>query len=104
LEVLARPPYDAEGNVMAVDGGAKATYVYNALNQRVRATVGGTATEYFFNAGGQRVSECNGSTGAQLEGKYHWGAMPVAYYASGSTHFEQQDWAQSGYAPPILAE
>ena len=31
--------YDAEGNITAVDGGATASYVYNALNQRVR-TVG----------------------------------------------------------------
>ena len=29
--------YDAEGNITAVDGGATAAYVYNALNQRVRA-------------------------------------------------------------------
>jgi hypothetical protein len=28
--------YDAEGNITAVDGGGKASYVYNALNQRVR--------------------------------------------------------------------
>jgi hypothetical protein len=28
--------YDAEGNIVQVDGGATASYVYNALNQRVR--------------------------------------------------------------------
>jgi RHS repeat-associated protein len=75
-----------------VDGGQTATYVYNALNQRVRATVGGAATEYVFNASGQRVSEWNGTTRAQLKGKYYWGGKPVAYYANGSTHFEHQDW------------
>ena len=84
--------YDAEGNITAVDGGQTATYVYNALNQRVRATVGGAATEYVFNASGQRVSEWNGTTRAQLKGKYYWGGKPVAYYANGSTHFEHQDW------------
>jgi hypothetical protein len=41
--------YDAEGNITAVDSGSTATYVYNALNQRVRATVGGAITEYVFN-------------------------------------------------------
>jgi RHS repeat-associated protein len=90
--------YYAEGNITAVDGGSTATYVYNALNQRVRTTVNsGTPTEFVFNANGQRVSEWNASTRAQLKGKYYWGATPVAYYttaASGSAgaHFEHQDW------------
>jgi RHS repeat-associated protein len=83
--------FDAEGHITAVDGGQTATYVYNALNQRVRATVGGAITEYLFNAAGQRVSEWNGATRTQLKGKYYWGAKPVAYYAGG-THFEHQDW------------
>jgi len=90
--------YDAEGNITAVTGNASATYVYNALNQRVRTTVSsGTPTEFVFNANGQRVSEWNGTTRAQLKGKYYWGGTPVAYYttaASGSAgaHFEHQDW------------
>ncbi len=47
--------YDAEGNITAVSGNASATYVYNALNQRVRTTVNsGTPTEFVFNAGKNR--------------------------------------------------
>jgi len=91
--------YDAEGNITAVDGGTTAQYVYNAQNQRVRATVGSTAIEYVFNAAGQRVSEWNGTTRAQLKGKYYWGGKPVAYYTTASdtnaavgAHFEHQDW------------
>jgi RHS repeat-associated protein len=84
--------YDAEGNIISVDSGSTAQYVYNALNQRVRSVVGSTATEYLFNASGQRVSEWNGTTQAQLKGKYYWGATPVAYYAGGAAHFEHQDW------------
>jgi RHS repeat-associated protein len=84
--------YDAEGHITAVDGGQTASYVYNALNQRVQVTAGGTITNYVFNAAGQRVSEWNGATNAQIEGKYYWGAKPVAYYAGGTTHFEHQDW------------
>jgi RHS repeat-associated protein len=84
--------YDAEGNITAVDSGSTAQYVYNALNQRVRAVVGSTAAEYVFNAGGQRVSEWNGTSRAQLKGKYYLGAMPVAFYAGGAAHFEHQDW------------
>ncbi len=84
--------YDAEGHITAVDGGQTATYVYNALGQRVRSVVGSTITEYVFNAAGQRVSEWNGTTHLQLKGKYYWGSKPVAYYANGATHFEHQDW------------
>jgi len=84
--------FDAEGNITAVDSGQTATYVYNAQNQRVRATVGSAITEYVFSAAGQRVSEWNGTTRAQLKGKYYWGAKPVAYYAGGAAHFEHQDW------------
>jgi len=28
--------YDAEGNVLQVDGGSTATYVYDAMNRRLR--------------------------------------------------------------------
>ena len=37
--------YDAEGNITAIDGGATAQYVYNALNQRVRTVVGSSVTD-----------------------------------------------------------
>ncbi len=64
---------------------------------RERSMAGSAATEYVFNAAGQRVSEWNGTTHAQLKGKYYWGGAPVAFYttaASGSAgaHFEHQDW------------
>ena len=84
--------FDAEGNITSVDSGGTAQYVYNALNQRVKATAGSAATEYVFSAAGQRVSEWNGTTRAQIKGKYYWGATPVAYYANGAAHFEHQDW------------
>jgi RHS repeat-associated protein len=84
--------YDAEGNIVTVDGGSTATYVYNALNQRVRSLVGSTPAEFVFNAGGQRVSEWNASTHVQIKGHYYWGGTPVAYYDTSATHFEHQDW------------
>ncbi|HEU5400120.1 MAG TPA: RHS repeat-associated core domain-containing protein [Terriglobales bacterium] len=84
--------YDADGNVTQVDGGATATYTYNAFNQRVRVDQGSTATEYVFNASGQRVSMWDGHTLAQIQGQYYWGSMPVAFYSGGSLHFQHQDW------------
>jgi hypothetical protein len=84
--------YDAEGNVTAVDRGSTAQYFYNALNQRIRTVVGSTATEFVFNEAGKRVSIWNGSTQAQIQGQYYWGAKPVAFYASGVTNFQYQGW------------
>jgi YD repeat-containing protein len=84
--------YDAEGNITAVDGGTTAQYVYDALNHRVRTLVGSATTDFLFNAAGQRVSEWNGTTHAQLKGHYYLGGKPVAFYASGATHFQHQDW------------
>jgi len=89
--------YDAEGNITAVTGNTSATYVYNALNQRVRTVTSSATTEFVFNANGQRVSEWNGTTRAQLKGKYYWGGLPVAYYTtagsgSAGAHFEHSDW------------
>jgi RHS repeat-associated protein len=84
--------YDAEGNILTVDGGSTATYVYNALNQRVRALVNSTPSELVFNAGGQRVSEWNAATHAQIKGHYYWGGTPMAYYDPSTTHFQHQDW------------
>src|SRR5579884_4236277 len=40
--------YDAEGNVVAVDGGATAAYVYDALNNRVQVNANGLITQYAF--------------------------------------------------------
>ena len=57
--------------------------------------VSGAPTEVVFNAAGQRFSEWNGTTRAQLQGKYYLGIHPVAFYTNGSgaaAHFEHQDW------------
>jgi len=84
--------YDAEGNITAVDGGATAQYVFNALNQRVRAVTGSSSMEFVFNPSGQRVSEWDGTTHNLDQGRYLWGSTPVAFYAGGTTHFDHQDW------------
>ncbi len=95
--IMTTYTYDTEGNIVKVDSGSTAAYVYDALNHRVQTTVGSTATEFVFNANGQRVSELT-SAGAALKGHYYWGATPVAFYtttASGDgagAHFEHQDW------------
>jgi RHS repeat-associated protein len=84
--------YDAEGNILAVDGGSTASYQYNALNQRVETTVSGAPQNFVYNAAGQRVTIWNANTGAQTQGQYYWGGKRVAFYSGGSAHFQHQDW------------
>jgi len=45
--------YDAEGSVIAVDGGQTAQYSYNALNQRVQVTVPSGIYQYVLNPAGK---------------------------------------------------
>jgi hypothetical protein len=58
------------------------TYIYDALNHRVKTTVGPTTTEFVFNQAGQRASEWNGTPHQQLKGHYYAGGKPVAYYTT----------------------
>jgi len=51
--------YDAEGRMISVDSGTTATYVYNALGQRVEKDVGGYYTEYLFDKDGSVAGEYN---------------------------------------------
>lgn len=84
--------YDADGNVIAVDGGATATYAYNALNQRVEVKSGGDGQEFVFNLNGRRISTWDVNSGGQIQGQVYWGSMPVEFYENSAAHFEHQDW------------
>src|SRR5271166_3668311 len=57
--------YDAEGNIVTVDGAAQ--YVYDAFNMRVKATsANGTVLHYAYNSGGQRISTWDVSGNIEL--------------------------------------
>ena len=49
--------YDAEGNILQVDSGSTATYVYDALNRRIRAQTSASAYEYSYDYANRRVSQ-----------------------------------------------
>jgi len=84
--------YDAEGNIVSVDGTAQ--YVYDAFNQLVKVTsANGTVQRFAYNLGGQRVSTWDVS-GNLVTAKYYVNGNPIAYYSNtdGYLHFEHQDW------------
>jgi len=86
--------YDAENNVIKVDGGSTAVYTYDALNKRVRIDQTSGSQEFLFNVNGQRVSIWNPANETQVQGQFYWGSTPLAFYttASGQTYFQHQDW------------
>jgi RHS repeat-associated protein len=77
--------YDAEGRLISVDSGSTASYVYNALGERVEKSVGGTYTEYVFDKDGNPLGENNRSgwtdTWVIFSGQH------VAHYENGVTYF-----------------
>jgi len=59
--------YDADGNLISVDGGATATYYYDSLNQRVRVAPTRGTYEFVYDTFGRRVSTWLASTRAFVE-------------------------------------
>jgi RHS repeat-associated protein len=90
--------YDAEGNILTVDNGATAAYVYDANNRRVNVTTASGTYDYVYDFMGRRVSEwspSSGHVGAPLGGRVYWGSQQqqVAFVSgSGATYFDHQDY------------
>jgi RHS repeat-associated protein len=85
--------YDAEGNVLTVDGGSTGQYVYDALNCRVWVEASGSTYEYLYDFAGRRISSWLQPSNFGNEGRIYWDGQQIAYRASnGDTYFEHQDW------------
>lgn len=88
--------YDAEGNLLEVDGGNTASYVYDALNQRVAVSVPSSATpklEFTYDFAGRRITTWDANANFGIQGQVWWGSTPIAYRgAQGRTYFQQSDW------------
>jgi len=70
--------YDAEGNLISVDNGATAIYVYDALNRRVRVQTASATDEYIYDYANRRISTWL-PNGAGIEGRIYWGNLLVAF-------------------------
>jgi RHS repeat-associated protein len=77
--------YDAEGRLISVDNGSTASYVYNALGERVEKDVAGTYTEYVFDKDGNPVGENNRTTWTDTWVIFN--GQHVAHYENGETYF-----------------
>jgi RHS repeat-associated protein len=85
--------YDAENRITKVDGGATATYVYDALGHRVRKTTGGGSTDYIYNSEGNVVAEWGPGCGSVCwtVGYIYFGGSLLAQYQSSTTYFVRRD-------------
>jgi RHS repeat-associated protein len=89
--------YDAEGNILTVDGCGNGNYVYDAMNRRVRIQTSATTTDSIYDYAGRRISSwlnpTAGYVGTPYEGRIYWDGKQIAFRAiDGITYFEHQDW------------
>jgi hypothetical protein len=81
--------YDQNGNLLTVDGGQTASYIYDALNQRVQVKVPSASPavlEYTYDYRGRRVTTWDANANFGIRGQVWWGNTPIAYRgASGWT-------------------
>jgi RHS repeat-associated protein len=85
--------YDAEGNLIQVGGGNTASYVYDALNRRVRVQTPSQTNEFTYDYTGRRISTWNASNNFGTEGRIYWDNRQIAFRSlDGTTYFEHQDW------------
>ncbi len=85
--------YDAEGNILNVDNGSTAVYVYDALNRRVSTQTTSGTTEYIFDYAGRRISSWLASNNFGIEGRIYWDGMPIAFHSwNNYIFFQHQDW------------
>lgn len=83
--------YDAENRITGVDGGATASYLYDADGRRVRKTTSGSVVDYIYDLAGHIITEIS-STGTWNRGEVYAGGRHVATYKNGTTYFIHPDW------------
>jgi RHS repeat-associated protein len=99
--------YDAENRLTSVDGGATASYIYDALGRRVKRTIGSASYEYIYDKDGHIAWELlNGSINRTY---IRSNGFLLAEYSQGTTYFIHRDHLGStrlltGYPTPTTVE
>jgi RHS repeat-associated protein len=83
--------YDAEGNLVQVDGGSTAKYVYDVFNQRVHVQTASATTEYIYDYAGRRVSGWLSPNNYGNQGRIYWDGQQIGFRSSNGTNFDHQD-------------
>jgi RHS repeat-associated protein len=77
--------YDAEGNLINVDGGSTITETYNALGWRVEANASGTVVDYQHDAAGQMIG--GAWPGGSNQFMYFRGGLLAQYWSGDGARF-----------------
>ena len=80
------------GEILQVDAGTTATYVYDVLNHRIHVQTASATTEFIYDYAGRRVSSWLSPSNYGNEGRIYWDGQQVAYRSTdGTTYFDHQD-------------
>ncbi|MDE3180227.1 MAG: hypothetical protein KGM47_11295, partial [Acidobacteriota bacterium] len=71
--------------MISVDNGLTASYVYNALGERVEEDAGGTYSEYLFDKDGEPLGVNNRTT--WVDTWVDFGGQHIAHYENNETYF-----------------
>jgi RHS repeat-associated protein len=85
--------FDAENRIIKVDGGATASYAYNADGLRTEKKIGTTVRDYVYEVSGEVVAEFgSGCSGVCWNAGYvHFGGQVAAEYRNATTYFFHKD-------------
>jgi hypothetical protein len=84
--------YDAEGNILQVDAGNTAQYVYDVFNHRIHVQTPSATTEYIYDYAGRRISSWLSPNNSGIEGRIYWDGQQFGYRSSdGTTYYDFQD-------------
>jgi RHS repeat-associated protein len=84
--------YDAEGRMISVDGGATASYQYDAEGNRVAATIQGTSYEYLYDLNHHMVTVLRLPGPTWWLGEIYAGNWHIGSYANSTVYFNHADW------------
>ncbi len=85
--------YDAEGNVLQVDSSGITQYIYDALNNRVKAPTNYGVSEFLYDFTGRRTSTWIVANNFGNEGRIYADGRQIAFRDyNGQTFYEHQDW------------
>jgi YD repeat-containing protein len=73
-----------------VDAEGTASYVYDALNQRVQVKTPGSTLEYTYDLAGRRVTTWDANANFGVQGQIWWGSLPIAFRSIDNSIYSQQ--------------
>ncbi|PYX67499.1 MAG: hypothetical protein DMG78_27595, partial [Acidobacteria bacterium] len=86
--------YDAENRLTQVDGGATASYIYDALGLRGQKALGTNTADYLYDLSGKVFAEFGpgcGGTGCWVAGAVYLNGQFLAEYYNSTTYFVHSD-------------